>query len=868
MGEVYRARDTRLDRTVAIKVLPSHLSDKPEARERFEREAKSISGLNHPNICTLHDVGHQDGIDFLVMEYLEGETLATRLTRGRLPLPEVVKWGSEICAGLEKAHRAGVVHRDLKPGNIMLTKTGAKLMDFGLAKTATGTSSSSSPAALTMTSPGVGGSPLTAEGMLVGTFQYMSPEQAEGHEADARSDIFALGAVLYEMLTGKRAFEGKTVASTIAAILAAEPKPVSTLQPLTPAAIDHLVQTCLAKDPDQRWQSAGDVARQLQWIAQGRADGRPAVHGSSSPRAWILAASVLALVAGAFWLGSTRNNYAPSVVQFEVASPEKTYFNFRGLSGPPVPSPDGTKLVFAAYAQGQAGQRSLWLRSLNSSEVKPVSGSEEATYPFWSPDGRYLAFFAGAKLKKFDLAAASLVSLCNVAEGRGGAWSTNGVIIFGNRADGLFRVDAAGGAPVRLTTLDNTRQEASHRWPQFLPDQKRFLFVAQAPEIPTAHLAIASLDAPQAKLLTELPAVASLAGQFLVYVQENNLFARSFDADRLQFTGEPTALAQNVQTDSQFNNAVFAVSGSTLAYQTGAVVAGTRLVVFDRDGKETVLSRESDLIQAIALAPQGDKIALNLGIASGQLSDVWIYNLLTNNKARLTFDQHSFTPIWSPDGKRMAIQRGVADGYEIVIRDVWGGGSEEKINKENQRIPLIAWSADGNSVLYRLGLIGAEIKAVSLRPPHKSVVLTSTKVGWAGAALSPNGRWLAYTSEESGLPEVYVVPFHTGAEGPSIAGGKWQVSSGGGNFPGWRPDGKELFFAGLGGTTLWSASVRETGERFESDVPRFLFDIPARPVGAFYSPSADGRKIYMATYGPGSTAPITVTLNWQTLVKK
>jgi serine/threonine protein kinase len=458
MGEVYRAKDTRLERTVAIKILPSNISADPVAKQRFEREAKTISGLNHPNICTLHDVGSQDGVDYLVMECVEGETLAKRLDKGALPLDQVLKVGREIAEALDKAHRNGVVHRDLKPGNVMLTATGAKLLDFGLAKPAVPLATIA-----TLTAAAPQQSPVTQEGTIVGTFQYMSPEQVEGKELDGRSDIFSLGAVLYEMLTGKRAFEGKSQLSVASAILEKEPAPISTIKPLSPPAMEHLIATCIAKDPEERWQSCADVSRQLDWVAKAP---KPAeVVPRSGKLLWTLVAAGV-LIAAAFWLGTRWSKVPARASQFEVNPPTNTYFNFRGLSGPPVPAPDGSKVAFVAFTQGKSGTAGLWLRSLDSTEARFLAGTEGALYPFWSPDGKFLAFFAGGKLKKLDLSGGNTIPVCDAFDGRGGTWSTDGVILFGVRAGSLFRVDASGGKAIPLTKLDETRHETSHRFPR------------------------------------------------------------------------------------------------------------------------------------------------------------------------------------------------------------------------------------------------------------------------------------------------------------------------------------------------------------------------------------------------------------------
>jgi eukaryotic-like serine/threonine-protein kinase len=871
MGEVYRARDTRLERTVAIKVLPEHLSSNPEAKQRFDREARAISSLSHPNICHLYDVGLHDGISYLVMEYLEGETLGERLHKGRLQLEQVFRVGAEICQGLEQAHRSGVVHRDLKPGNIMLTKSGAKLMDFGLAKAPVaplGTLSGSNSLATIS-------QPLTTEGTIVGTIQYMAPEQLEGKEADKRSDIFALGSVLYEMVTGKRAFEGKTTASTIAAILAAQPKPLSAMQPLSPPALEHVIASCIAKDPEERWQSCADVSRELEWVAK---EPKPAdVSPRSGKLLWTLLA-VGVVIAAAFFLSTRWSKVRARVSQFEVNPPPNTYFNFRGLSGPPISSPDGSKIAFVAFTQGKSGTAGLWLRSLDSTEARFLPGTEGAIYPFWSPDGEFLAFFAGGKLKKLDLSGGNAIPICDVLEGRGGTWSTEGVIVFGSRADTLSRVDASGGKPVRLTSLDEARHETSHRWPQFLPDQKHFLFIAQAPQIPSARVFVASLDSPKPVMLEDLTSTATFSNNHMLYVSDNSLLIRGFDPGTLRFTGEPVIIAEHVQNDPQFNFAAFSVSDSTLVYQTGAVVAGTRLVSYDRSRKQTVLSEEKNLLQTVMLSPKGDQLAASLGISSGQLNDVWVFDLHTNTKTKLTFDQRSFSPVWLPDGKRVAFDRVDADGDTIIAKDVSGSGAEEVLFKlpiqtgsaggesAPQKLYPVGWTPDGKFLIYRSP---GEVSALSLDSGRKSTSLFSLKAGWAGVALSPDGRWLAYSSQESGLPEIYVVPLRIAPDGtPSISGGKWQVSNGGGTIPAWRGDGKELFFTNTSSNTLMSSRLSITGDHFSHDEPQPLFDLDAHPVSNYYAVARDGQKIYMTTYGAGSTAPFTVTTNWLDLLKK
>jgi tRNA A-37 threonylcarbamoyl transferase component Bud32 len=475
MGEVYRARDTRLERTVAVKILPKELSADAVRKQRFEREAKTISGLNHPNICVLHDVGSQDGVDYLVMECMEGETLAKRLEKGALPLEQVLKYGAQMADALDKAHRSGVVHRDLKPGNIMLTATGVKLLDFGLAKPVEGVASG-----LTLSVAAVRSSPVTQEGTIVGTFQYMSPEQVEGKEVDERSDIFSLGAVLYEMLTGKRAFEGKSQLSVASAILEKEPEPISAVKPLTPPVLEHDIRKCLAKNPSERWQDASDLASELKWIMESGS-----LTGTRAPTlrrkkgwefaAWLLAVAgvvVAALFAFAYFRKAPLDRRA---VRSLILPPDGGAFVFDGPVGGAFLSPDGNSVAFIARV-GKVTQ--LWIRPLDSFTARVLLGTEDASFAFWSPDSRNLAFFAQGKLNRIAVAGGPPQTLCNVDSNRGASWSRRDVIIFAKVSGGILRIPASGGTPEQVTILDASRHEGTHRWPYFLPDGNHFLFMA------------------------------------------------------------------------------------------------------------------------------------------------------------------------------------------------------------------------------------------------------------------------------------------------------------------------------------------------------------------------------------------------------
>jgi serine/threonine protein kinase len=570
MGEVYRAKDTRLDRTVAIKILPAQLTADPIARQRFEREAKVISSLNHPNICVLHDVGHQDGVDFLVMECVEGESLAARLEKGPLPVDQVVRYGVQIADALDKAHRSGIVHRDLKPGNIMLTSTGAKLLDFGLAKefsgpTAPGAALTSLSATLSASLPQ---SPVTQQGTVLGTFQYMSPEQVEGKELDGRSDIFSLGAVLYEMLTGQRAFSGKTALSVASAIVEREPVPLRELRPLIPSALDHAIRRCLEKDPEQRWQTARDLGIELRWAldASAVAPAIPAASAMPPKRSilpWLTAAALaLALVA---LIVAWRHRLVPH---------ETMYFSAPlNLTAEDIAiSPNG-RTVAIATAQGSPPKTSIWLYEIGSQDAKQLPRTEGATFPFWSPDGNSIAFFAEGKLKKLDLAGGPIQTICDAPGGRGGSWNKDGVILFTPSPAllvGVYRTTVGGDTPRPVTTPNKSVGETTHRWPVFLPDGKRFLYLAAnitGDSDPDA-IYVGNIDSPDDHhLIVKTNTNAAYADGYLFYKRDSTLVAQRFDPDKLALSGEPFAVMTQFAYIPRIAKAVFAVSDNHLVVQ-------------------------------------------------------------------------------------------------------------------------------------------------------------------------------------------------------------------------------------------------------------------------------------------------------------
>ena len=860
MGEVYRARDPRLDRTVAIKILPEHLSHSAEAKQRFDREARAISSLSHPNICHLYDVGQQDATSFLVMEYLEGETLSDRLRKGPLPLEQVLKIGVELCEGLEKAHHSGVVHRDLKPGNIMLTKSGAKLMDFGLAKTPAaavkGISSSNSLATMSQ--------PLTSEGTILGTIQYMSPEQLEGKEADTRSDIFSLGAVLYEMVTGSRAFGGKTTASTIAAILAAEPRPISAIHPSLPPALDHLIQTCLAKDPDERLQTVHDVKLQLRWIAQspaqaGVAAGKPAANPIATRLAWLLVAVLALVVVGggiAWWVTA---HSAPRATYF--SSPLPLIANDVALSA------DGRTVAVVAYSE-QASKYVIWKYEVGSRDATVIPGTEDAAHPFWSPDGRAIGFFADGKLKRVDvLSGMSPQVLCDSPNGRGGAWNRDGVILFTPDAfKGLHRISAAGGTPVEITKLDTSRVETSHRWPVFLPDQRHFLFLGAnfGGDFEKNAIFVGSLDSNEKHLVVAASSNAAYADPgYLLYIRNNALVAQRFDLRTFAVTGDAHIISDKVQYTLTTDLAVFAAGGKgTLLLQTGAGVGTSQVLWFNRNGKELGSAGPPGLIANAALSPDGHRVVFDQMERDGSHWDVWTHDLASDATARLTFGPGlNQLPVWSPDGKQVlyaAIRKGA---WGLHIKNADGSGSERQVADLTTTImgPW-DWSRSGNVLFWTNGELW-------YLPSPDAQAKPLIRENWIvrNAQLSPDGKWIAYSSNESGNWEIYVTPFPR-------ADNKWQISRGGGKEPRWRRDGKELFFLSAEGKMI-AVPIKATAN-FEAGSPETLFQTHTRQsISALdrvsYDVSADGQKFLIDTKVDEPNAlPLSIILNWTSELEK
>ena len=858
MSEVYRARDTRLGRDVAVKILPAEFSKDAVRKQRFEREAKTISGLNHPNICVLYDVGHQDGVDYLVMECVEGETLAKRLEKGPLALEQVLKYGAQIADALDKAHRSGVVHRDLKPGNIMLTATGAKLLDFGLAKPAAPLTSAAMLTAVTQDSP------VTEQGTIVGTFQYMSPEQVEGKELDGRSDIFSLGAVLYETLTGRRAFEGKSQLSVASAILEKEPAPVSSVRPMTPAALDHAIRRCLAKDANWRWQSAGDIARELEWITE---SGAHAVGGGISRAtpefreklSWFVSMVLLvALIGGAAWWHNSKP--VEKTMQFYAPLP----FPARDIAM----SPDDHTLAIVAYLES-ARKDVIWIYEVGSADARRLADTEGATYPFWSADGRSLAFFADGKLKRRDVAGGPVQTLCDSPAGRGGSWNKDGVIIFAptGTGAGIYRISAEGGTPARISAPDASRNEYSHRWPLFLPDAKHFLYLAAnfSGQKGANAIFLGSLDSDEKRFVVEGNANAAYAAPgYLVFPREQTLIAQRFDLKRFALTGEPSAILTDIQYNPQIRKAVFAVSGhGLLVAQRGTGAAISQPLWFDRHGNKVGEVGRPGVYQNIFISPYGKSVAVDKTDMASLNTDVWTYELLRDSAKRLTFDPAiDGIPIWSPDATRLVFNstRRVG-GNDMYVKNADGTQEETCLVCDDVSKWPSDWSRDGKYILY---VRGTDLWSVTF-PELKSRLFLKAPSVLRNGQFSPDGKWVAYASNETGKWEIYVTSFPE-------PHGKWQISSEGGQQPRWRGDGKELFYLSSDGKIM--AVPVTTGAKFDSGQPVSLFQASPRQEGSlldqfFYDVSRDGQRFLINTLVKSAeTQPMSVTLNWDAELKK
>lgn len=877
MGEVYKAKDTRLDRVVAIKVLPEKSIPSAEARQRFEREARTISQLSHPHICAIYDVGREGDREYLVMEFLEGETLADRLANGALPLEQTLRHGADVADALDRAHRQGIVHRDLKPANVMLTRSGVKLLDFGLARDfSVAPSSAAAFTALPTVPPN-----LTQEGSILGTVQYMAPEQLEGKTSDGRTDIFALGSVLYEMATGRKAFAGASQASLISSIMKEDPAAISSLSPMSPPSLDRVVRTCLAKDPDDRWQTARDVGLQLQGIRDdvsrsSSVQGALPVPGRRRRTAllpWLLAAASLVL---AFFAWSHRAPQGPTLPVLRTYLPPPPNANFHTLGanvGGVALSPDGRRLAFGAHEAD--GMHRLWVRDLDLLEPYAVLGADEAIFPFWSPDSKSIGFFARGKLKVVEASPnpPAARELADVIEPRGASWGEDGTIVYApQNYKGLMRVPAAGGTPTPATELDVSTGETSHRWPYFLPGGKRLLYMARSPDPKSPidvrnEIVVASLDGKERRVV--IPAALGAtrtvytAPGFLLFRRGTNLMALAFDLEKLQTSGEPLLVAKDVQGFVATGLSIFSTTPDLLVYATRVSDSPSSLVLLDRSGKQLSTIMAAGMSINLALAANGKTVAV-ARVEEPFPPDLWLSDIGVAREIRLTRDAiPQVAPVFQPDGKRL-FYSAISNGPWAIWEMSLPGGKDVKLflESETTKTPTDA-SPDGRWLMYREYNAGTrgDLKYVALDGDRTARTYIATADDETHAKFSPDGRWVAYVSDDSGRKEIYVAAFPDPAR-------RFRVSTSGGMQPQWSHDGKELFY--IQADQLMASSVAHKGDDLTFSQARPLFKLlfysrmnPGFDLIAPYAVTPDGKFIAFVRSSKEVTPPLVVVQNWR-----
>ena len=851
MGEVYRARDTKLKRDVAIKTLPSEFERDLDRLARFQREAEALAALNHQNIGAVYDLQEFENTRFLVLELVDGETLSEIITQhGPLPLDEALKDAQQICEALEAAHEKGIVHRDLKPANIKRTPDGrVKVLDFGLAKaveTKSNVSLSNSPT-LSL--------PATNAGVILGTAAYMSPEQARGRAVDKRTDIFAFGCVLFEMLTGKRAFDGEDTSDVLSAILRAEPN-WNLLPTATPSRVREMLKLCIEKDPKKRRRDAGDVLIDIEQCFKAPMEAATVLPKRSSRLAWVIAGMMgIAAVFLAVLAFRNLGEMAMPEIHAEISTPATTQPLHFAIS------PDGKQIVFVA--SGDSAQR-LWVRSLNSATSRPLAGTDGGEFPFWSADNRSIGFFAGGKLKRMDLEGVTPQLLADAPAGRGGTWSDDGTILFAQSAVGpLFRVPAAGGKPIQVTSVDS--RVGSHRLPQFLPDGQHFLFfVVGSQDVKGIYLGSLS-NMQTTRLITSESAGAYIDPGWLIFNNQGALVARRLNVSSAALEGETVTLAESVGFDSGYNLSGFSVSANrAIAYRTGYSEV-RQLTWFDRAGRllNTVGLPESDLLIGAQLSPDGQRAAVTRITQGNQ--DIWTVDLSHGSPSRLTFDPSvDGSPIWSPDGRQIAFNTNHKGVFDLYVKPSSGNGTEQPLFESSHTKIVTDWSSDGRHLLYAdIDLSsGYDLWALPLSDnsgSRKPIVVANTPFEEREGQFSPDSHWIAYRSNESGQFEIYVQAFPN-------ATGKWRISTAGGISPRWRRDGNELFFVSLDGK-LMSVSVQVSDSKFEFGTPTVLFQTHAATGGQAslyqeYDISKDG-KFLINTVTDAATTPISLILNWR-----
>jgi Tol biopolymer transport system component len=866
MGEVYRARDPRLGREVAVKVLPASFSSDPDRMRRFEQEARAAGILNHPNITAVYDVGTLDGSPYVVTELLEGETLRSRLGGGALAPRRAIDYAIQVAHGLAAAHEKGIVHRDLKPENLFVTKDGRlKILDFGLAK---------------LTQPEKGGPHTnlptetagTEPGVVLGTLVYMSPEQVRGRAADARSDIFSFGAILYEMLTGKRAFHGDSAADTMSAILREDPPDLSSTNRLIAPALDRIVRHCLEKDPEARFHSAHDLAFDLAALSgtqPGESQVAPVVAGRRPRPTTValvaLAGVALALAAALVFLPNRRpaRESATPLGRFALAIPPGTTYSPAEISRGLSISPDGTRVVLESLVKGRS---QLYLRSLASEKAVPLEGTAGANAPFWSPDSRFIAFFADGKLKKVPASGGPAEDLCDALFGWVGTWSPQGTILFAQLPPGLpgiLRVSDKGGQATRIVAPD----PGLPLWPHFLPDGRRFLYLAlraqgasSVDQFSARELRIASLESKESRVVGRLDSRFEYAPPgYLLYVRGGNLFAQPFDEKRAAFSGEPVALAENVHYFFGPANASFSVSQTgVVAYQTAPLPL--RLVWFDRQGATLGVLGQPSVVEGLRISPDGRRVAVDIGDLRTGTSDLWVFELSSGVSTRLHADAiDEILPVWSPDGVKLLFRsdrKGPPDIHEITVGQP---GSERSTLEQPGVQQAEDVSFDGRMLVYLNDVRTiADIWLLTLTGERKPSPWIRSTFNERNPRFSPDGRWIAYNSDESGDAEIYVALTEGGGE-------KKRLSPAGGRKPRWRRDGKELYYVAPDGTVM--AVPITLGPRLESGAPTPLFRVETDVEN--YDVVPDGSRFLVSTRLEKSPeSPLRVIVNWDGALKE
>lgn len=857
MGEVWKAHDTRLGREVAIKVSAERFSD------RMEREARTIAALNHPQVATLYDVGEHEGSLYLAMELVKGAPL-----KGPYPLKEAIGYGIQVAQGLAAAHEAGIVHRDLKPANILVTeKRSVKILDFGLAKLTERTPTGATSATQTMA--------------ISGTPGYLAPEQLEGKPADARSDIFAFGCILYELVSGRRAFPGETVAAALAATAMMEPKPLEG----APEDLDRLIRLCLRKDPERRLQNIGDARIMLEDLRDNPAPkvaGPPTASSRWSSPAWAVVALVACLAAGVLALVHFREKppALPEVTRFQIRLPENVKFTGAGTF---TLSPDGRHLAFSAMATGQPPR--VWVQDMDALEARPLSGTFTGPTPppfFWSPDSRFVVYSENSdKLAKADVMGGPVQYICDKpGPPIGGSWNQDDVVIFGSMNTGLWRVPAAGGKPVPLTRLDDSRNEREHELPVFLPDGKHFLYLRISRDAEQSGIYIGSLDDPpdsqsKKRLLATgfgaafAPSSDGRAGS-LLFLRDGTLMAQAFDPAKLELSGSPSPIAEQVGTT--YETGYFSVSPRALVYRCTLAPREFQFTWFDSQGKAS--EKIGDPVSIVnngglQLSPDGGRVAYSHSNAGVAAADIWLLDLVRGTNTRFTFGNQtsSISPVWSPDGAEIVFASNRDGPYNLYRKPANGSKEEELLLKTNENKRPLDWSRDGRFLLYSVsdtpGFVTEHIWVLPMQGDRTPFPFQNTRFDESRARFSPDGHWIAYDSSESGRHEVYVREFQPSA-GSAGAGGKWMVSKDGGVFPQWRGDGKELIYRSVGAQAM-SVSV-DTSHSFQAGAPRELFRFPA---GGGVLPMADFKR-FLAVVPLDQAVPqsFTVMLNWRSMLKK